>query len=33
VELIVRLDGLNQCYTADALAGAAGRLGTIGGVS
>ena len=31
VELIVRLDGMNQCYTAGALAGAAGRMGTIGG--
>jgi hypothetical protein len=28
VQLIVRLDGLDQCYNADALAGAAGRLGT-----
>jgi hypothetical protein len=31
VELIVQLDGLNQCCTADALAGAAGRGATIGG--
>jgi Family of unknown function (DUF6247) len=31
VVLIVRFDGLNQCDTADVLAGAACRRGTIGG--